>query len=271
MAQRDERGKREYISFMARIIKEESTLKGIMKGLHMETSILEKIWKIELFAGGVLILAGAAAWFFGYAWHFVVPGILLVFLGASHALKKGDNRADLGRFKGGAAGEQEVTKIMQTGLPDSYMILNDCSVRSGSRSAQNDHIVLGPNGIFVVETKAYAGVLQGRAGDDYLQQTKTRGGKSTQYRIKNPIPQNAYHIEIVAARMSEGGFVTDDIHSIIVFTNRWARIEIDGSDVPVLKPEEIASTILNTKSKFSYSESWQRKLASHLDPAVKFE
>lgn len=270
MAQGDGEGKREYSSGVARIVKEETTLKGIVHGLQAETSILERIWKIELAAGGALMLAAAVAWFFGHAWLFAAPGVVLSFLGVAHAQKRGDNRADVGRFQGGAEGEREVTRILQSGLPDSYIILNDCSVRSGARSAQNDHIVLGPNGVFVVETKAYSGTLQGAATDEYLRQTKTFDGKTTETRIKNPIPQNAYHIEILAAAMKTAGFVTDDIHSVIVFTNRWTRLEISGANVPVVRPGELAAAILGREPTFAYDEEWIRRLALFLEPSAKF-
>lgn len=248
---------------MARVLKEESTLKKIVGGLEFESGILATIWKFEIALGAIIMLLG-----FIWGWFAAGAGAALIFLGIAHAAKRTENVADIGRFKGGAAGENQVTDIMRAGLPESYIILNDLSVRSGVRSAQNDHVVLGPNGIFVVETKAYAGTLTGKATDDYLIQVKSRGGKQTETKLKNPIPQNEYHMKIVGEKMSQGGFVVDDLHSIIVFTNRWARLNIAGGEGMVIKPEMVVSTILGKSSKYSYDEEWLMRLAKYLHPKV---
>lgn len=254
---------------MARILKEESTLTKLVGGLEFESGILRRVWKYELMAGGAMILVGGVLGYMGNGWTIAGFGVLLTFLGIAHSMKSKDNVADIGRFKGGAKGESEVTAILHAGLPDSYIILNDISVRSGSRSAQNDHLVIGPNGIFVVETKAYAGTLIGKATDDTLKQIKTRGGKTQETRLKNPIPQNEYHMRIVGEKMEAGGFVTEDLFSIVVFTNRWTRLEITGSTTAITKPEMLAATILGQKSKYAYDEEWLMKLARYLHPEMK--
>ncbi|MGH7406017.1 MAG: nuclease-related domain-containing protein [Candidatus Methylomirabilales bacterium] len=56
------------------------------------------------------------------------------------------------RYKKGLAGEQEVSRTLM-GLDDSYYIIHDASIPR----ANIDHIVLGPNGIFVLETKHFSG------------------------------------------------------------------------------------------------------------------
>jgi len=253
---------------VARILKEESTLKRIVGGLEVESGILGRIWKYELIGGGVLILIGIVLGILGYGWITAGAGAVATFFGVAHRTKSKDNVADIGRFKGGAAGEGEVTKILQAGLPDSYIILNDISVRSGRKSAQNDHLVLGPNGIFVVETKAYSGTLIGKATDDKLRQVKNFRGKVTETKLKNPIPQNEYHMQIVGERMSVGGFAADDLCSIIVFTNKWTRLEISGSTSAIVKPENLASTILSRVSKYSYDEEWLMRLVKFLYPTL---
>lgn len=256
---------------MARILKEESTLKKVVGGLEAESGILGRIWKYELIGGGVLILIGSVLGMLGYGWITAGAGAVATFLGIAHFTKRKDNVADIGRFKGGAAGENVVTKILQAGLPESYIILNDISVRSGRKSAQNDHLVLGPNGIFVVETKAYSGTLIGKSTDATLRQVKNFQGKVTETKLKNPIPQNEYHMQIVAERMAEGGFAADDLCSVIVFTNKWTRLEITGATSAIVKPEMLAAMILGHVSKYSYDEEWLMRLVKFLHPTVRSE
>lgn len=253
---------------MARLLKEEKTLGGVVGRLEREQSFLARLWKYELAAGGVLAAIGLGVGFLLGNWWTLGGGIVLAFLGLSHSLKRRDNTADIGRFKGGAEGEAQVTKVLQSGLPEAYIVLNDVSVRSGIRSAQNDHLVLGPNGVFVIETKAYSGTLSGKAADEWLEQVKEWKVKKTSARIKNPIPQNEYHLRIVSEKMAEGGFATDDLVSIIVFTNKWARLRIEGSAVPVVKPAMLIPAILDHKSRYAYDEEWLMRLARFLAPEI---
>lgn len=254
---------------MALLLREETTLKGVVGKLETETGVLGRIWKYELQAGAAVLVVGFLIGFFAGNWWTAGVGGVLLFLGASHALKRGENRTDIGRFQGGAAGEEQVTDQLKRGLPDSYFILNDVTVRAGSRKAQNDHILLGPNGIFVIETKAYSGTLSGKATDETLTQVKDFKGKKTETQIKNPVPQNEYHCDVVREKMQEGGFAVDDLHSIIVFTSRWARIRIEDCPVPVLKPEMLCSTVKGTGSKYSYERDWLLNLARFLAPDAR--
>lgn len=253
---------------MARLLKEEQSLGGVVGRLEREQSFLSRLWKYELIGGGVLAAVGLGVGFLLGNWWTLGAGLFLAFLGFSHSLKRRDNTTDIGRFKGGAEGEARVTEVMKSGLPEAYIILNDVSVRSGVRSAQNDHLVLGPNGVFVIETKAYSGTLTGKATDDYLEQVKEWKGKRIEARIKNPIPQNEYHLRIVGEKMKEGGFATDDLVSVIVFTNKWARLRIEGSEVPVVKPEMLVPTLLNRKARYAYDEEWLMRLARFLAPEI---
>jgi hypothetical protein len=248
---------------VARILKTESTLKGVVGQLQKESSILGRIWKYELILGAILATAGIAAGALYANWWTLGVGAALLFLGVSHRLKGGENKSDIGRFQGGAEGEARVSEELRMRLPDSYLILNDISVRSGSRSAQNDHIVLGPNGIFVIETKAYSGTLSGKAEDDYLEQVKEWQGKRTATKIKNPLPQNEYHLEIVCERMKEGGFATDDVVSVVVFTNPRVKLRIEGAQAPIVRPEFLPQAILERKSRYGYDEEWLLRLAEH--------
>lgn len=254
---------------MARVLMRGSTLQDVIGGLERESGFLGALWQKELAAGGVLLLPGLAVGFaWGNWWLAGVAGVLLL-LGAGHRMKIGENRQDVGRFQGGADGEAQVSAVLEKGLPDSYWILNDLSVRSGSRSAQNDHIVLGPNGIFVIETKAYSGTLSGKAGDDQLRQEKSWKGKTTTNSIKNPIPQNEYHCEVIRERMQELGLAIDDVHSVIVFTSKWARLRIEDSPVPVVKPEYLCRTILGHPSRYGYDEAWLAAWVRGMAPGVE--
>lgn len=258
---------------MAIVLTRESTLQGVLGHLKTESGMLDRIWKLELGAGAFILLSGIGVGLALGSWGLASVGGVLALLGAGHALKIRDNLKDVGRFQGGAEGEAVVSRALEKGLPDTYWVLNDVSVRSGSRSAQNDHIVLGPNGVFILETKAYSGTLSGNAEDDHLKQEKTWNGKTTTTSIKNPIPQNEYHREVVCEQMRDAGLATDDVHSIIIFTNKWVRLKIAGSSsgacsAPVVKPDFLCQTILAQPSRYGYDAAWLSGWVRAMAPGV---
>ena len=54
----------------------------------------------------------------------------------------------------GAAGEKAVARILSR-LPDEYRVVNDVRTSAGNL----DHVVIGPTGVFVVETKNWRGII----------------------------------------------------------------------------------------------------------------
>ena len=58
-------------------------------------------------------------------------------------------------YGGGWEGEKQVIKLLDSKLSDDYILLNDLYLRGGGGDI--DHVVLGPNGIFVLETKNWNG------------------------------------------------------------------------------------------------------------------
>jgi hypothetical protein len=60
--------------------------------------------------------------------------------------KKQDN------MRRGAAGEIQVGHLL-TNLPDEFCVINDLSTPNGNI----DHVVVGPTGVFVLDTKAWRG------------------------------------------------------------------------------------------------------------------
>ena len=57
-------------------------------------------------------------------------------------------------YNGGWQGEKQVAKLLARTLSDNYYLLNDLYLRDGGGDI--DHVVLGPNGVFVLETKTGA-------------------------------------------------------------------------------------------------------------------
>jgi len=95
---------------------------------------------------------------------------------------------------------------------EGYRIFNDLVLPRPDKkgTTQIDHLVVAPTGVFVVETKNYAGWIFGSA--DSRQWTQTLRGRKS--RFQNPLHQNALHINALAAAT---GIPKDRFKSVVYF------------------------------------------------------
>jgi Nuclease-related domain len=76
----------------------------------------------------------------------------------------------------GKRGEVAIAEALKA-LPNDYMLLNDLMLPDGRGNV--DHLVMGPNGLFVIETKNYSGFLK-CVGDDWFVNGKKHKSLSKQ-------------------------------------------------------------------------------------------
>ncbi|MBR1921162.1 MAG: NERD domain-containing protein [Kiritimatiellae bacterium] len=155
----------------------------------------------------------------------------------------------------GARGEALMARRLREGLPAGYLVLNDVYLPlADGTTTQIDHVVVSQFGIFVVETKTYAGWIFG--DERSAQWTQTIYRKKS--RFQNPLRQNYRHICALADNL---GIDRSYFQSVIAFTgacrfrsempanvvySKDAAKYIRSVDTPRIKPcqvAEIASAI----------------------------
>lgn len=102
---------------------------------------------------GVVFLAGL---FFGLAAPrvpYVVVGSGLLVIGALLIWNVRDGLRNVNAFFKGARGEERVALLLE-GLPRGYHVFHDFK---SARGETVDHVVVGPRGVFVIETKCWEG------------------------------------------------------------------------------------------------------------------
>lgn len=95
-------------------------------------------------------------------------------------------------YRAGIIGEQKVTRILSATLSDDYSIFNDVMLKSIS-GGNIDHIVVGPTGIFVIETKNYKGKIS-YYGDNWEgvgRRSPSRQARINAMRIKKILASSA--------------------------------------------------------------------------------
>jgi hypothetical protein len=109
-------------------------------------------------AGRMLVLGGVALLVLGLAWLGLgLSGLPLVALAAAviGVLVLADLSVEpiFNKWDQGAVGEEKVGAILEGLAPDGWLAIHDVSLGRGNV----DHVVVGPGGVFAIETKSHRG------------------------------------------------------------------------------------------------------------------
>ena len=140
----------------------------------------------------------------------------------------------------GVLGELKVRIHLGKTKPGTQYVVNNIMFQTeDGKSSQVDHVLINKNGVFVIETKNYAGRIYGNEKQHEWTQVFNYG--KNKFHFYNPIKQNATHMY----RLKEA--IGDNIYmkSIIVFVqNNTAYIESNK----VYTIREMKTAIRNTQS-----------------------
>lgn len=119
-----------------------------------------------------------------------------------------------------------------------YEVLHNLTLKTAEATTQIDHIVLGPSGIFVIETKNYKGWIFGSEHSAQWTQTIYK----SKHRFHNPVRQNFGHIKTLESYLP--GCPAPMI-SIVNFTGNGVlkKIDIRSEHVHVVNTANLLRTI----------------------------
>ena len=149
-------------------------------------------------------------------------------------------------YNGGWEGEKQVAKLLTSTLSDDYFLLNDLYLRDGGGDI--DHIVLGPNGVFVLETKNWSGSISCN-GDEWQRTGKRNFSSSPSRQVK----RNAAKIKQIIDSSPNLRSLGISVESIVVFTNNHTALHVNNPTVPILKLPQLPKHIASYRSPRSYS------------------
>lgn len=121
------------------------------------TGVVRAIWPllVSVFLCGIVLGAVVPRIGLGLAGvGFLAAGVFLVW-----AVR--DGLRDLEGYFKGARGEEIVAALLAT-LPSGYHVFHDVAI---GESGGIDHVVIGPNGLFVIETKCWSGQVTLEGGN----------------------------------------------------------------------------------------------------------
>jgi hypothetical protein len=137
-------------------------------------------------------------------------------------------------YNSGYQGEKNVTNLLRKNLDDNYYLINGLYLRGGGGDI--DHILLGPMGILVLETKNWSGKIFCN-GDDWK-----RPGKSTVESPSRQVKRNAATLRHIIDDFC-GLQPAIKIESAVLIANNHAKLQISNPTVPILELHQLLNFI----------------------------
>ncbi len=194
--------------------------------------------------------------------HVAVPIVLLViavilFVAFLIARKK------LGILSSGVRGEEQTLAILKK-LPKDFTIITNPVIYNRGVALELDFVVIGKNGVFIVETKNYRGIISGKTSKPTWKQVKHgRNDKVYEKEVNNPVKQ-AYRQEKRMLEMFKDFDITADVYPIVYFVDSHSELKIlddANTGVQVVNREKrLLDYIVNTEGRHTVSSSELSKI-----------
>lgn len=166
----------------------------------------------------------------------------------------------------GAQGEETVAHYLSF-LDAPYRVIHDIILPE--MRGNIDHVVLGPNGVFAIETKNHKGFITCN-GDSWLQHKVGQGGTPYLGNIGCPSKQVKRYAILLKNIIQDKLNINLYVNGILVFTNREAKLRMNNPTVIILKPNQLCNFIKTHQSEAALSEEELAELEALIRPHSQF-
>lgn len=155
----------------------------------------------------------------------------------------------------GYIGELKVRiKLGRTKEGKQY-IINNYMLEYEGKSSQIDHIIIKPNGVFVIETKNYSGLIFGN--ENQLNWTQVLAYGKVKHKLYNPLKQNATHIYRLKKILDDDSI---NIESIVVFVRNNTKHIVADNVIPLFRLKRFLKQQLGEELSFDRMREIYNKL-----------
>ena len=163
----------------------------------------------------------------------------------------------------GVIGENATRQLVRH-LPGNYTAVSNVRIQHDGKTSELDMVVVGPTGVFVIETKNYTGQITGRTEDENWKRVKrTESGQSYSSTFYSPIKQVATH----AYRLSQ--FLKSNklyvwVQGVVYFSDASITLKLNGNTkkIPVFRAESKTPYKKNRLLQYIRTFRPQRKLSA---------
>jgi len=225
---------------------------GLLTCLAVLLTLLADVpWKAALALGGFLLLSGAGLGYFEWRYR-----------------RQSRRRS---RLQAGLDGQRFLTEILSC-LDDRYYLINNLDLPG--RADDVDHVVIGPNGLFALETKNHRGRIFYHDGQ-WLQSKMSRNGHlQPEEPIRDPTQQLKRNVDYMRSCINHTDRALSRrtrlwIEGAVVFTHPAVSLDLPESvlaDAPfsVLRARDLPAHISRHTPRRSYTKAEIRQIVSLL-------
>ncbi len=170
-----------------------------------------------------LILLNSPLAFLGFV------GVALCFVKSGSVMSKANVLAQ------GIEGEANTRKLLSV-LPDTYHVIPNAEVVYEGKHSEMDSVIVGNNGVFIVETKNKVGRIYGVLDEhDWTQEKTSRGGNVYTDEFYNPAKQVATHVYRLSGFLKQNGVHTW-VQGMVFFSSAEGIVDITAKGGEVKTP-----------------------------------
>lgn len=150
-------------------------------------------------------------------------------------------------YEAGVAGEQVTAQIISD-LSDQYFGVQNLQVTFEDKTSELDMVVVGPTGVFVIETKNHRGTILGDYEDQYWTHNKiSHQGNEFTKELYNPVKQVGTHVYRLANFLRSNG-IHVRVESAVYFSDPETLVDLCGEpkQIPVFTAREDGKEALHS-------------------------
>lgn len=151
----------------------------------------------------------------------------------------------------GVKGEQKTYEILKK-LPKEYTVITNPVIHNRGSVSELDFVVIGTNGVFVVESKNYRGIITGSTSSQNWKQIKHSKNKTYEKEVKNPAKQSYRQGKRMHEMFIDFG-ISADIFPILYFVDERSELKIkDDAEINVAiinNENDLLDFIIKSKGK----------------------
>jgi hypothetical protein len=173
---------------------------------------------------------------------------------------------DLNKHRSGLEGERMLPKYLAP-LDDRFYLINHVKL-AGMIDEDIDHILMGPPGIFVIETKNHRGYVSCE-GDSWEYTKISGGGWTRDGHIKSPSLQAKGNARRLREYLKKKHGNSPWVEAVVAFTHPEAEIDASNPTVAVLHGREVSEYVQSFKAQRVLSDEMIQNVVTTLKPSRK--
>jgi len=192
-----------------------------------------------------------------YLWGIAITVVIVFVLVRKHSDSLFEN---IGNFKKGKRGEDEVAAMLKENLDDNYTCVENYMIPN-ARIGDIDGLLIGPKGVVILEVKNYQGVFRISGPDLYR---RNRGDNYTLYK-KSPFIQATRQKNYLSKYFKDKCIGDVPVKAIVIFPE--AKISsINGeTGVFVTENNKLVNHIFQLSSVPNWDSSLENQIINALD------